>query len=577
MSRTPLRPQLDSRSRWTWAALAVPLVLLFLGALTYDRSSWKSFMGDEATYLMQAESLAWDLDLTYTAHDYERFGDHWQRRPQGLILQSGDGGATIAYGKPFFYALYLAPFVRLAPLKGPFVANALLLAATCLLTAAALARRVGAAAPLWTAALIFASVTFAFTFWAHADLFLMCCSAVALALTLGSPPDEPSPGRWVMAGALLALVAFSRPLYLPLFLPVLLAVPRRRRLTAAAGLALAGLLVALGAGWVQRGLTGSWTPYGATRSAFYKHTGYPDVDFPRSEWSEKLHAQGNSAVLSAGKMLRSKRMTASLWGWNSAYLVVGRHVGLLPYFLPVLLAFAGRPRGAVGWGLLLAVAVSTAAFLFTRPFNFYGGGGTLANRYFLPLYPALWFLPTRPLRPLLAAAAVLLAGLFVVELWLHPRSYPITAAGQYRYVSPVAERLLPFETTQSHLKLAGREDLYEDFFVRLLSPELKAGGDGFIRLPGAQRGELLLASTTALAAVDLAVRAPDRVELEFRGGRAERLGDTQGEQRFRLHLDRPRARHPTWWTWERANHYRLALRFDGVGEQPVLFVLRTPS
>ena len=32
----------------------------------------------------------------------------------------------------------------------------------------------------------------------------------------------------------------------------------------------------------------------------------------------------------------------SLWKYNLLYLFLGRHVGVLPYFLPVLLIFAGR-------------------------------------------------------------------------------------------------------------------------------------------------------------------------------------------------------------------------------------------
>ena len=38
------------------------------------------------------------------------------------------------------------------------------------------------------------------------------------------------------------------------------------------------------------------------------------------------------------------------------------------------------------------------------------GGGVLGNRYFLPLYPALWFLAARPARALWAVAVALLAA-----------------------------------------------------------------------------------------------------------------------------------------------------------------------
>ncbi|GFP20340.1 hypothetical protein HKBW3S03_01842, partial [Candidatus Hakubella thermalkaliphila] len=47
--------------------------------------------GDEATYLMQAQSLAYDFDLRYTETDLRRlFMDGWQTGPQGLFLVRND-------------------------------------------------------------------------------------------------------------------------------------------------------------------------------------------------------------------------------------------------------------------------------------------------------------------------------------------------------------------------------------------------------------------------------------------------------------------------------------------------------
>ena len=82
--------------------LWILLALLALGVLSFDRLSWPSVIGDEATYLMAAESLAWDGDLRYQRQDFDRFVEHWGVEPEGLILQSGDGGVHITFGKPFF-------------------------------------------------------------------------------------------------------------------------------------------------------------------------------------------------------------------------------------------------------------------------------------------------------------------------------------------------------------------------------------------------------------------------------------------------------------------------------------------
>src|ERR1700712_3801752 len=171
----------------SWAVLGLLLAATLAGSLTFDRRSWPGLVGDEATYLMQAQSLAWDFDLRYSRHDCDRFVAQWGPPPDGLILQSGDGGRTLVYAKPASYALWIAPFLRLSPLRGAAIANALLLALAAVLSARVLERRLGPAAPLAVAVAIYASVTFAYVFWAHSDLFLMCLTAIALALAYGGP------------------------------------------------------------------------------------------------------------------------------------------------------------------------------------------------------------------------------------------------------------------------------------------------------------------------------------------------------------------------------------------------------
>jgi hypothetical protein len=166
----------------SWAVLGLLLAATLAGALTFDRRSWPGLVGDEATYLMQAQSLAWDFDVHYSRRDYDRFVAQWGTQPDGLILQSGDGGRTLVYAKPASYALWIAPFLRLSPLRGAAIANVLLLALAAVLTARVLARRLGPAAPLWVAVWIFGSVAFAYVFWAHSDLFLMSLTAIALAI-----------------------------------------------------------------------------------------------------------------------------------------------------------------------------------------------------------------------------------------------------------------------------------------------------------------------------------------------------------------------------------------------------------
>jgi hypothetical protein len=357
-------------------------------------------------------------------------------------------------------------------------------------------------------------------------------------------------------------------MYALLFLPAALAAaPAWRRNVPA--LAAGALLVVVGAATVHQSLTGSWTGYGAARRGFYSYTGFPAVDFPASEWQENLEDWGDHRWLRPSEIGR-KKLRASLWGWNALYFTAGRHVGLVPYFLPVVLALAYRPRGAVAWGLLASFVLGAAAFLWLRPFNFWGGGGALANRYVLPLLPALWFLPRRPIRLRWMAAAGLLAALFVSPLWFAPFAFPLMAGGSYRYVSPVARALLPYETTQSHLKPSGQEDVtHQGLWIKFLDRGVGADRGGEVLRLRQGGGTILVGSAEPLTALELEIRLPSGTEIEIEGGETEVLAPRGPWRRILLGLDPPRARHPMWWTWDPFYLYTMTLTARPEAKNPI--------
>jgi hypothetical protein len=552
----------------SWAVLGLLLLVTFAAAIMLDRRAWPELVGDEATYLMQAQSLAWDFDLRYTRADYDRFVAQWGRQPDGLILQSADGGRTLVYGKPALYPLFLAPFVRLSPTRGATVANALILALGAIAAGRSLQRRIGSVAPLWVAVWLFASVTFAYVFWIHSDLFLMCLVAIALALVYGGAPRT---GRWIAIGVLLGIVIVSRPLYAGLVLPAALAVlPERRRVWISLALGLAGFaLLAAGVSFAARG---TWTSYGGDRQSFYSYTGFPEVDAAAGQWGEQIAERGTHSwvkeeTLEMGFDLRGT-------AWNVLYYLVGRHVGLLPYFLPLVLGFLAFRSGEGRWALLFAVAVAAAALFWLRPFNFYGGGGALANRYFLPLYPAFWFLAARPVRPawgaLSAIGVTVLAVPFLLPLWSAPRAFPVATEGGYRYVGDFARRWLPYETTLSHLKPSGHEDfLHHGLWIKLLTPSLRPETNGArIGLAPEEDGELLVGSDRPLAGLRLRLPPRGPTRLAVTGVETVREiqrpdGGTTLELRPRL-----RAHHRMWWMRDfYLYEIRIAGEKDGVSFQ----------
>ncbi|HEV7668119.1 MAG TPA: hypothetical protein VGS22_06315 [Thermoanaerobaculia bacterium] len=581
---------MSTTERFGWLVLFGLLAAVLFGAATFSRAGRPSLVGDEATYAMQAASLAFDLDLRYTRADYDRFVRDWGGAPDGLILQSRTSSApakpgasrALTYGKPVAYALFVAPFVRAAPVRGPLIANALALALASWLAARSLRLRIGPIAPLWAAVFVFASVSFAYAFWVHADLFLFAAVAAGFAVAYGGQErrrDDPMPEiyqgeettparrtfwRFFAAGLLLAIPGSFRPFYLVLLLPAALAVPKSKRAAGLAGLALGALLLLGGAGALQLSAGGSFTGYGGERQGFYPRTGYPEVDFPASDWERSIRKWGNTSWTQEGAITPSPDLR--LWGWNTVYLALGQNIGVLPYFLPLVLglfAFSGE-RGR--WAIPLAVAIAALCFLAIRPFNFYGGGGAIGNRYFLPLYPALWFLAGRSPRgrngPFVAVLITAAAAPFLWPLWTHPRAFPIAPDGRYAHTSLIARALLPYETTQSHIP--GGQDLSaHGLWIKFLEgPTGQRNGRPYVEGDG--KAEILFGSPKALRAVlvDLAPNAPSTLEVSG-GTLGEKILRPDGGIAYFVNLSSPRAVHPMWWTDDPWSLYRLSLRLPG--------------
>jgi len=500
----------------SWAVLIA--LLLALLAAVFVRPPRAPESGDEPTYALQAASLAWDFDLRYSDEDFARYREQWGARPPGIDLESRDGGQTQVYGRPFFHALVAAPFVRAMPQRGMQVANALLLAAAALLAAWSLKR------PLWVAVFVFASVTFLYVFAATADIFLLAVTAAGFALAYTGQKEAVLPsmyegdrawswrdfGRWLAIGMLLAIPGTYRLLYLFLLLPA--AMMRKSR-----------------AGWV--GLIAG--ALGLLALASFVHS-----------------SAGGDPLLAPSLTFEAD---PGLFVWNAVYLLVGRNVGILPYFLPVLLALMAA-RGD-RWPLGLGAALATIGFLVAHPYDFAGFGVGAGNRLFLPLYAALWFLAAKPLRSAWAIVVALLAAPFLLPL------------------PAVTERIqgwLPYEATQRELPGAwiGQGGLR----IKPTRPSvwLAPNGSDF-RIVGGQTGELVIASPGPLESLELEFDRNSPTTLQANGAevRPTRLG-ADGSVTFPVPLGSGQT-HPMWWTG--GEHHLYTLRFDlpGAPIKPIAF------
>ena len=556
--RSPITP-------WWWL-LAALLAATLVASIVWSPAA-RPPAGEEVTYAMQAASLAWDGDLLYERKDRDRFAEHWGARPDRLALRERGGGWV--YGRPFLYALTVSPLVRLAPVRGAAIANALLLAGAALLAARTLARRLGPAAPLWVAVFLFASVAFGYVFRVQPDLFLLAATAAGLALAYGGDRsskwgEEPLPdvyegepvtpasrlfARWWGAGLLLAVPGVFHPLYLVLFLPALIAAldtPGRRRRVALTGLLLGAAVLLL----VCVGLE----PWERTGQVYDVRGSSPDAV------TETVEEDG------AGPLFHPR-----LAGWNALYFLVGRSFGVLPYFLPLVLGFAAYRRERGRWAILLAVLLAVAGFLLTRPFEFQGGEGAIGNRLFLPLYAALWFLAARPVRALPALVVAALAAPFLYPLWSHPAAAPIAREGGRGYVAPWVERWLPYEVTQRDAP--GAAFFQNGLWIKLTDPDVWRPGRGdSLRVLGESHAGLLAASSRPVEGFQLEFdgKAPSRLEVRGTELRPSLLRP-DGSIVFDVPA-RERAVLPLWWTGGEDHHlYELGFRLSGAPPAPIRF------
>jgi hypothetical protein len=572
------------RHRLGWAVLALLLLATLVAAAAVDRARFPLFP-DTVTYSMQAASLAWDLDLAYETQDFDRFVERWGTKPEGLVLQSRTGSGRLTFGKPPLYALVAAPFVRLSPVRGTAIANALLLAAAALLAARSLSQRLGASAPWFVTLCVFASVACTYVLWGEAEMLAFAGVAAAFALAYGGERHSGAPAsvyqgedtiparatlwRWLAVGGLLAAAVAQRPVNGALALPLLLAawsLPSARRGKAVAALVCGGAVVlGLSAG-LQWTAGGDATGYGGQRQGLFEPGSYPTTEDPGERWEKQVATAGNASWLQSGAV--SAHLDPKLLGWNAVYFLAGRNVGILPYFLPLLLGFAAFSAERGRWAIPLAVGLAGLAYLVLLPFNF-SGGATLANRYFLPLFAALWFVAARPVKAAWGGIAALAAAAFVYPLWLKPFAYPVAASGQPAHVSDVARRILPYETTQS--TVPGTQAMAGGgLWVRFLDHSAWANPDGRLRLIGNAEPQILVGSPQPLEALFVVLDrdAPTRLVIAGEELRPVLLG-ADGSVTFEVPLGRPRAVHRLWWNAFDVHLYQLTLRLPEGPPKPI--------
>ena len=538
--------------------LAALFLLLFAGAaaLTIDivRTA-DGVKGDESTYVAMALSAAFDGDLTFERRDLQRFYTIYNDGPEGIFLKAGrsvdvslSGGFPFVqmtygpdprldrlyYGKAAAYSVAAAPFVRLAGLNGLLFFNVALLVGAFLAAYHFLAARTSGGVALVAAiGFVAASITPLYVVWLTSETFNFALVAYAYFLWLYKYVAPPAIGRWsrflrshasdVTAMVLLGIAGYSKLLPLALVGPIVVFHLWRRQWLRGLGLgALAALVTMLSFG-ANLAVTGDWNYQGGGENRKTCYRAFP-FDAPDANFTNRCSGYSTDSVTTGfgEDAARATRVMAD----NAAYFVLGRHTGLLPYYLPALAAVLScvvlRRRVLLQqWLTIGGVAIAIVGMLVLLPFTWAGGGGVPGNRYFLCLYPALFFV-TPPIASMAATVASWAGLVFVAPLLFNPY---FTSSHPWQIGSGGVFRWLPIELTMMNdlpvMVDPGRGHVVFGTDPRILLYFMDEASwpteEGFW-VAGASRGEIVVRAGEQLHGLMLTVYSPQPNAVTFDAG-----------------------------------------------------------
>jgi hypothetical protein len=477
----PATPHRPGGARLVLWLSTLALVGTTLG-LDLPRAAKGEFWGDGATYYAMAWSLARDLDLRFDAQDLARVRAEYPQGPQGLFLKRAMGGLAVDraagfpwvrrvrpderrlyYAKAFVYPLLAAPLVGVLGTRGLTLANGLLLSGALWLAFLVLRRRgMGS----WTAlavaaALLLLTVTPVYLVWPTPEVTGLALVTAGLAAWAA--------GRPLLAAFLLGVAGYLKPpnvlMGAPLGLDPLLprggehvlgpGLGRRLAESVRRGVVLAATTASLYG--LNAVCTGELNYQGGERKTFYGRfpfdtTGATFDDsgtwMTTNQVGPLVSGRDEERVTVRSGPARNPAELRESFARNLVYFWIGRFGGVVPYFFPaalsLLLFLLLGPRERAGWLALVAFGSSWIAYLWVIPDNWYGGGGTIGNRYFLSLLPAFLFLvPTRRTWWVVGGAGVA-AAVFLAPILAFPLRHSLRP-GDHATRPPFT--LLPAELT----------------------------------------------------------------------------------------------------------------------------------
>ena len=484
MGRCAKLPPVSRNARLALLALSA---LLLIFPLTLGKPGLPpTLKADEPAYFLMGLSLARDGDLTVEAKDIDRLFDDFPYPPiRNLIVMTEDGWNTVVYSKPLVYSLFAAPFAHLFGANGFLFFNQMMVVAMIWMGTLYLRRfNSDGLSVLFSTCFVLLSVGYAYAFWIHPEIFNM--AAVCLACFAAFRATEATRGwaapAWIaLSGVAMALAGYSKPIYAPIGVLLLLLAWRAARWRGIAGLAAGGGLVAVVVVWLAVSLQGPMSPYLGGHQRRALSICEPGAVPVRAAPLPTVAADRDGG---GGAPARARRAPKRRnWGFllgkpligprqffeNVRYFLWGRHTGFLLYLpfgaLCILLLALEAPRDGPRWVLLGTLTAIAAYTLLYIPINWQGGGGFVGNRYFVGVYPAFLFLLNRIRPSSLVVPTTAVASLFLIPILATPFGKSVAFPTMQAHVRNVPYRYFPLEFSLKNVPGYRKERVFGGRFI----------------------------------------------------------------------------------------------------------------
>jgi len=410
---------------------------------------------DQAVYYALTQSIAYDLDLEYTKKDLIRYYHDFNAGPQGIFLKKARND-NIFYAKSWAYSLFAAPFVRVFGYNGFLVFHSFLLLIVMLLGYAYFSlANFPLASISYLLTFLFGSVAGVYYLWISPDFFNFCLVFIIFFLWIykikrreapaAAPAAEASrsfllsPGTDYLAACLVGLAVFSKPPNIVLMAPLVLFALYEKKFFKGLVLAVVFILtigLLFGANYL---LTSDWNYQGGERKTFIGK-------FPLEKGDATFDSLGST--MTSENYFQRFLIPPKFILFNMFYYFFGRFTGIAWYFFPAVLAlilFFRSRRRVYDWLTLITLAGGILIYIVLTPEFYGGGGGSLANRYFLNIYPLFLFLPSAKKSWRQVVLIWVVAAVFISQILVSPfrsSAQPATHAKKF----PI--KALPLEMTQ---------------------------------------------------------------------------------------------------------------------------------